>query len=111
MTTARTGVSIAPACDAVGIVSDGWLGSVPQMWTTLTAWEKLQIEQAAAGCVSGTLREWPLLRLALISIGVPDSKDFRRTPASRLREICAAIMARLPNIEVSRRSPESTQSK
>lgn len=34
--------------DAVGTVSDGWLGSVPQMWITLTAWEKLQIEQAAA---------------------------------------------------------------
>ncbi len=23
--------------DAVGTVSDGWLGSVPQMWITLTA--------------------------------------------------------------------------
>ena len=81
--------------DAVGTVSDGWLDSVPQMWLTLTAWEKLQIEQAAAGCVSGTLRELPSLRIALISIGAPDSKDFRSTPASQLSEICRAIMARL----------------
>lgn len=40
---------------SVHLVSGDLLGRIPEIWSTLTAWEKLQIEQAAAGCVSGTL--------------------------------------------------------
>jgi hypothetical protein len=82
---------------SVHLVSGDLLGRIPEMWATLTAWEKLQIEQAAAGCVSGTLREWPLLRIALISIGVPDSKELRNCCSGHLRDMCAAIVALVPN--------------
>lgn len=93
--------SSTPQRAGVHLLSGDLLGRIPEMWSTLTAWEKLQIEQAAAGCVSGTLREWPLLRIALISIGVPDSKELRNSHSDHLREMCAAIVARAPNAEMS----------
>lgn len=96
-----------PARPSVHLVSGDLLGRIPEMWSTLTAWEKLQIEQAAAGCVSGTLREWPLLRIALISIGVPDSKELRNSHSGHLRDMCAAIVALVPNTTMSQPGGQS----
>jgi len=47
----------------------------------------LQVEMAAKGCVSGTLREWPMLARALKELGhdLPPS-----TPAATLRDLCRA---------------------
>lgn len=50
---------------------------------------RLQIEQAAQGCVSGTLKEWPALDAALSSIGWKLKKS---TPASYLRDLCQRIL-------------------
>lgn len=48
----------------------------------------LQIEMAAKGCVSGTLREWPMLKRALAEQGyeLPDI-----TRADVLRDLSKAI--------------------
>jgi hypothetical protein len=52
---------------------------------TPSAHELLQIQQAAKGCVSGTLAEWPYLKDALKVQGIflPDS-----APASELVKVC-----------------------
>ena len=49
----------------------------------------LQIEQAARGSVSGTLAEWPLLKVALSHYGhdLPDT-----TPASEVRRVCQQLV-------------------
>lgn len=51
--------------------------------------ERIQIEQAAAGCISGTLAEWPHLKAALRKRGcrIMDSE-----PAESLREVCKTIL-------------------
>ncbi len=36
----------------------------------MTDRDQLQLDQAARGCVSGTLAEWPLLQAALVRCGV-----------------------------------------
>lgn len=60
----------------------------------------LQVEMAAKGCVSGTLREWPMLARALRELGhnLPPS-----TPAATLRALCRAAYS--PSAEVSERGP------
>jgi hypothetical protein len=47
--------------------------------------EMIQIEQAAAGCVSGTLAEWPHLKSALRRRGIKLSDS---TTADKVREVC-----------------------
>lgn len=49
----------------------------------------LQIEMAAKGCVSGTLKEWPMLAAALRKLGheLPPT-----TPAQELRNLCRAAV-------------------
>jgi len=49
----------------------------------------IQIEQAAYGCISGTLKEWPVLSCALREFGLPLSEN---TEAIRLKEICKKII-------------------
>ena len=58
---------------------DGRMGAAP--W--------LQIEMAAKGCVSGTLKEWPMLAAALRKLGheLPPT-----TPAQELRDLCRAAV-------------------
>lgn len=53
---------------------------------------RLQIEMAAAGCVSGTLAEWPHLKAALRRWGVqlPDS-----TTARELKRECLKLTQHL----------------
>jgi hypothetical protein len=47
--------------------------------------ELSQIEMAAKGCVSGTLAEWPLLKLALKNRGI----DMLETAnAKEMRDVC-----------------------
>ena len=58
----------------------------------------LQIEQAACGCISGTLREWPDLRRALVKLGWSVK---RGTPATELTALCRQIMARRGRIEIT----------
>ena len=48
----------------------------------------LQIEQAAAGCVSGTLEEWPDLREALTRWGIPLPENVR---SIALQSICLGL--------------------
>ncbi len=36
----------------------------------MTEQDVLQLDQAARGCVSGTLAEWPLLQVALMNCGM-----------------------------------------
>lgn len=51
----------------------------------------IQIEQAAIGCVSGTLAEWPLLDEALrecAGISLP-----KETDALSLKRICRGVLA------------------
>lgn len=50
---------------------------------------QLQIEQAASGCISGYLNEWPVLHAALSHEGLdlPDN-----TPSSTLKKICQMIL-------------------
>ena len=83
-------------CDAVvrcnSLFTDGLKCDAVVRWSALTSWEKLQIENAARGLVSGSLKEWPLLRLALVSFGVRDSAEFRHTPACVLMQLCVAIV-------------------
>lgn len=50
----------------------------------------LQVEQAAAGCVSGTLEEWPDLNRALCRVGVALPLE---TPAGSLRVICRLLLS------------------
>jgi len=47
----------------------------------------LQVEMAAKGCVSGTLREWPMLNRAMLELGhnLPPA-----TLAATLRDLCRA---------------------
>lgn len=45
---------------------------------------KLQVEMAAKGAVSGTAREWPLLKQALIDAGYTVGDD---TPAAELKRM------------------------
>ena len=49
----------------------------------------LQIEQAARGCISGDLSEWPLLRKELGDLGIILPLD---TQARTLTKICKLIM-------------------
>jgi len=57
----------------------------------MTAHRWLQIEMAAKGCVSGTLREWPHLLAALRELG-EDAHGWDRSCAwvPRCRELIAA---------------------
>ena len=59
-------------------------------FSELSAIRQLAIEQAAAGCVSGHLSEWPVLSKALEELGHGIPPD---TDASRLRELCRSIMS------------------
>lgn len=52
--------------------------------------DQLQIEQAAKGCISGTLAEWPDLDAALCKRKLHLPKD---TVARTLTEICLLIIA------------------
>lgn len=56
----------------------------------MTQHDRDQIEMAAAGCVSGSLADWPLLAGALRRLGLdlPGS-----TEAWRLRNLCEVIIA------------------
>ena len=59
----------------------------------MTAHDWLQIEAAAAGCVSGDSDEWPHLRAAIIKLtGDPNTFHFRKC-AAWLRGFCAGVMA------------------
>lgn len=59
--------------------------------TNLTDDDWLQIEQAAAGCVSGTSDEWPALRSAIEKItGKPFSN---RKSAAWLQGFCEGVLA------------------
>ena len=49
---------------------------------------RIQIEQAAAGCISGTLSEWPHLKHALRERGYRLSNA---EPAASLAELCRTI--------------------
>lgn len=50
---------------------------------------QLQIEQAASGCISGYLREWPVLQSALAYEGLILSDD---TLSPTLKKICQMIL-------------------
>lgn len=52
--------------------------------------QRLQIEQAAHGMVSGTLKEWPHLIHALRARGVRLDKH---ASAQQVREVCIALLA------------------
>lgn len=57
----------------------------------LTESDWLQIEQAAAGCISGTSDEWPALRQAIAKL---TGKPFGyRQPAAWLQGFCEGVMA------------------
>lgn len=49
----------------------------------------LQIDQAANGCISGTLKEWPHLKMALERLNIVISND---TKAIELTRICRIII-------------------
>ena len=51
---------------------------------TVTGRERLALEQAASGCVSGTLAEWPVLLAAFASVGVNVAPEVRCGPCVRL---------------------------
>lgn len=55
----------------------------------MTDHDWIQIEQAAKGCVSGTLDEWPHLKGALRRCGVHLPKE---TTATALRIVCGQIV-------------------
>lgn len=50
---------------------------------------RLQIEQAAKGMISGTLREWPLLKKALRYYGVILPDDFQTV---ELIKVCRSLV-------------------
>lgn len=52
--------------------------------------DKLQIEMAARGCVSGRLGEWPMLKSALRKYGYGNLSNFTR--ADVLRKLCQDIL-------------------
>lgn len=60
---------------------------------------RLQIEQAAAGCVSGQLDEWPMLIDALEYFG---QKVSETTTVFDAKEMSRDVLARLRNEELMR---------
>ena len=58
----------------------------------VTGRERLALEQAARGCVSGTLAEWPVLASAFRAVGVVVDLDAR---ASVLRLLARAALEAL----------------
>lgn len=56
---------------------------------SLNEHDRLQIEMAAQGCVSGTLAEWPHLMGALRRVGFDLPA---KTEAWRLRNLCQQIL-------------------
>jgi hypothetical protein len=69
------------------------------MKDTLTENDWIQIEQAAAGCISGTSDEWPALRRAIEKV---TGKPFgmRRT-ANWLQGFCEGLMAQAEMVKES----------
>lgn len=57
----------------------------------------LQIEQAACGCISGTLREWPDLARAFKKMGMTVK---RGTTAANLKKISLALLERRSRISI-----------
>lgn len=55
----------------------------------MTVHDYLQIEMAAAGCVSGTLSEWPHLNNALKRVGIELPSN---TEAWGLRNLCQQLL-------------------
>lgn len=64
------------------------MGSTP-ITAIMTMDDKLQIKQAAAGCISGTLCEWPMLSRALDNLGYKLPKT---TTARDLKLVCKTIL-------------------
>jgi len=63
---------------------------VRKTMSELTEHDWVQIEQAAAGCVSGTSDEWPHLRLAIEKV---TGKPFaHRKSASWLQGFCEGVL-------------------
>jgi len=59
---------------------------------------RLQIEQAAIGMVSGTLREWPHLKKALRYYGV-SIDDY--CPAVELQKVCQSVLDILDEMKLN----------
>lgn len=55
----------------------------------MKTWQYDQIEQAAKGCIGGTLAEWPYLREALVAEGISLPQD---TLAAALTAICKLVL-------------------
>jgi hypothetical protein len=58
----------------------------------VTAFQRIQLEQASRGCVSGTLEEWPALRQAFFQQGVSlplytDARTMMRVAQALLSEL------------------------
>ena len=66
------------------------IGSYPDRFGAVTETDWLQIEQAAAGCISGTSDEWPALRHAITLI---TGRPFvHRKCAAWLQGFCEGVL-------------------
>lgn len=64
----------------------------PDNPTELTEHDWVQIEQAAGGCISGRLEEWPHLIVALRKLGKFLDPETACNP--RVRELCKLLVAK-----------------
>jgi hypothetical protein len=59
------------------------------MAMVLTPNDQMHLEMAAKGCVSGTLREWPLLRRAFVAAGVVPDENWT---TAKMREMAQGVL-------------------
>ncbi len=74
----------------------------------MTEYDRIQFEQAANGCISGTLEEWPCLHAAFYAKGIDLHQDTR---ASTLTVLSKLVLSANPESFQPDREPPSEESK
>lgn len=68
---------------------------VEMKYSELPERERMAIDMAACGCISGTLKEWPYLMFAFINFGMFPEKYkyvFMDMPAHLIKKQCSNIL-------------------
>lgn len=55
----------------------------------LSEYERIAVEMAGIGCISGTLNEWPFLLVALRKLGYEVTRD---TTSTEAKKICRKLI-------------------